>query len=175
MAAHYDTKISPEGFLGATDSAVPCAMLLHLARLLDSLLPAPELVPELSLTLVFFDGEEAFRSWSSTDSLYGSRHLADLWTSDYVYSAGGEICQASSTPSSSWTSWARPGPPSGATRSSTRPATTSLREWRELCRGWGEAGQSSVEGTAPGWSRMTRLVTSELFFYFQQIVHKLCE
>ena len=96
LAAHYDTKISPEGFLGATDSAVPCAMLLHLARLLDSLLPAPELVPELSLTLVFFDGEEAFRSWSSTDSLYGSRHLADLWTSDYVYSAGGEICQASS-------------------------------------------------------------------------------
>ena len=96
MAAHYDTKISPEGFIGATDSAVPCAMMLHLARLLDSLLPAPDLVPEVSLTFIFFDGEEAFRSWSSTDSLYGSRHLAELWTSDYVYSAGGEICQASS-------------------------------------------------------------------------------
>ena len=95
MAAHYDTKISPVGFIGATDSAVPCAMMLHLARLLDSLLPAPDLVPELSLTFIFFDGEEAFRSWSSTDSLYGSRHLAQLWTADYVYSpeGTGAICQ----------------------------------------------------------------------------------
>ena len=95
LAAHYDTKISPVGFIGATDSAVPCAMMLHLARLLDSLLPAPDLVPELSLTFIFFDGEEAFKSWSSTDSLYGSRHLAQLWTADYVYSpeGTGAICQ----------------------------------------------------------------------------------
>jgi len=28
LAAHYDSKLTPEGFLGATDSAVPCAMLL---------------------------------------------------------------------------------------------------------------------------------------------------
>ena len=27
--------------------------------------------------LVFFDGEEATRQWSSTDSLYGSRHLVE--------------------------------------------------------------------------------------------------
>jgi len=26
---------------------------------------------------VFFDGEEAFVHWTATDSLYGSRHLAD--------------------------------------------------------------------------------------------------
>ena len=25
---------------------------------------------------MFFDGEEAFEAWTSTDSLYGSRHLA---------------------------------------------------------------------------------------------------
>lgn len=32
--------------------------------------------PDLTLQLIFFDGEEAFFSWSPTDSLYGSRHLA---------------------------------------------------------------------------------------------------
>ncbi|XP_039385716.1 glutaminyl-peptide cyclotransferase isoform X5 [Mauremys reevesii] len=32
--------------------------------------------PDLSLQLIFFDGEEAFVRWSPTDSLYGSRHLA---------------------------------------------------------------------------------------------------
>ena len=95
LAAHYDTKITPEGFIGATDSAAPCAMMLHLAKVMDTLLPAPDLVPELTLTFIFFDGEEAFRSWSSTDSLYGSRHLASQWTSDYSV-AGGEICQANS-------------------------------------------------------------------------------
>jgi len=26
--------------------------------------------------LVFFDGEEAFVTWTNTDSLYGARHLA---------------------------------------------------------------------------------------------------
>ncbi|KAH9524337.1 hypothetical protein Btru_054207 [Bulinus truncatus] len=29
--------------------------------------------------MIFFDGEEAFVSWTDRDSLYGSRHLADLW------------------------------------------------------------------------------------------------
>ncbi|NWX06608.1 QPCT cyclotransferase, partial [Caloenas nicobarica] len=31
---------------------------------------------ELTLQLLFLDGEEAFGAWSSTDSLYGARHLA---------------------------------------------------------------------------------------------------
>ena len=94
MAAHYDTKISPEGFLGATDSAAPCAMLLHLARVLGPLLPPPDPTPELTLQLVFFDGEEAFQSWTNTDSLYGSRHLASLWAStQYLYQGGEGICQ----------------------------------------------------------------------------------
>lgn len=30
--------------------------------------------------MVFFDGEEAWVEWSSTDSLYGSRHLAEMWS-----------------------------------------------------------------------------------------------
>ena len=34
---------------------------------------------DLTLQFIFFDGEEAFRAWTSTDSLYGSRHLARKW------------------------------------------------------------------------------------------------
>ena len=30
--------------------------------------------------MVFFDGEEAFKEWTESDSLYGSRHLAELWS-----------------------------------------------------------------------------------------------
>ena len=30
-------------------------------------------VSETTLQLVFFDGEEAFKDWTSTDSVYGAR------------------------------------------------------------------------------------------------------
>lgn len=33
--------------------------------------------PPVTLQLVFFDGEESFEEWTDTDSLYGSRHLAE--------------------------------------------------------------------------------------------------
>lgn len=32
--------------------------------------------------IVFFDGEEAFRDWTETDSLYGARHLATEWAKE---------------------------------------------------------------------------------------------
>lgn len=36
LACHYDSLIHKDGpFIGATDSAVPCAQLLHLAKTLD--------------------------------------------------------------------------------------------------------------------------------------------
>ena len=31
LVCHYDSKKSPAGFLGATDSAVPCAQMINLA------------------------------------------------------------------------------------------------------------------------------------------------
>ena len=34
---------------------------------------------EVTLQFVFFDGEEAFKRWTDTDSLYGSRNLAAVW------------------------------------------------------------------------------------------------
>lgn len=34
---------------------------------------------DITPQLVFFDGEEAYKHWTATDSLYGSRHLAQKW------------------------------------------------------------------------------------------------
>ncbi|MEJ1287138.1 glutaminyl-peptide cyclotransferase (glutaminyl cyclase) [Cricetulus griseus] len=89
LACHYDSKYLPQWgnrvFVGATDSAVPCAMMLELARALDKRLRSLKDVsgskPDLSLRLIFFDGEEAFLHWSPRDSLYGSRHLAQKMAS----------------------------------------------------------------------------------------------
>ncbi|GJJ70463.1 glutaminyl-peptide cyclotransferase [Entomortierella parvispora] len=79
-------------FTAGTDSAVPCAILLDLAASLDQALEDQmwantnraaqagwEEDEETTLQFVFFDGEEAFVDWTATDSLYGSRHLAELW------------------------------------------------------------------------------------------------
>lgn len=35
---------------------------------------------DVTLQMVFFDGEEAFKEWTKNDSLYGSRHLAEVWS-----------------------------------------------------------------------------------------------
>ncbi|XP_023327071.1 glutaminyl-peptide cyclotransferase [Eurytemora carolleeae] len=97
LAAHYDSKLTPEGFLGATDSAVPCAMLLGLALDLDPYFKKIEGTPELTVQLIFFDGEEAYVSWTSTDSLYGSRNLASKWNSEpYTVDSKLGYCQAGS-------------------------------------------------------------------------------
>ncbi|RKP14409.1 hypothetical protein BJ684DRAFT_22554 [Piptocephalis cylindrospora] len=87
FAAHYDSKYFEEGtFLGATDSAVSCAVLLDIATALGSFLQDPSIVdPEAPLLqLVFFDGEEAFKEWTREDSLYGSRKLAEEWDQEGV-------------------------------------------------------------------------------------------
>ena len=66
--------------MAATDSAVPCAMMLNAARELDLLLAAQKKHnPEITLQLIFLDGEEAFVDWTDTDSIYGARHLAAKW------------------------------------------------------------------------------------------------
>ena len=83
IACHYDTKILDEGvFVGATDSAVPCAMMLNLANILNDELKAQKFLnPDLTLQFIFFDGEEAFVKWTDQDSIYGARNLAAKWAS----------------------------------------------------------------------------------------------
>ncbi|KAF9653275.1 hypothetical protein BDM02DRAFT_3087680 [Thelephora ganbajun] len=99
VAAHFDSKFFPSypenQFVGATDSAMPCALMLDLAEVLDPLLDSrferlengledDVDVSETTLQLVFFDGEEAFKDWTPTDSIYGARHLAEKWSTSYI-------------------------------------------------------------------------------------------
>lgn len=53
-------------------------MLVNLAKVMSSHL-TPLKQANLSLMFIFFDGEEAFRQWGPTDSIYGARHLAQKW------------------------------------------------------------------------------------------------
>lgn len=38
---------------------------------------------DTTLTILFLDGEEAFHDWTDTDSIYGARHLSQLWQDTY--------------------------------------------------------------------------------------------
>lgn len=70
LACHYDSKYFPnEEFLGATDSAVPCAMLLNLAHVMSNYFEQIKFKSDVSIKLVMFDGEEAFKTWTATDSV----------------------------------------------------------------------------------------------------------
>ncbi|KAK2795798.1 hypothetical protein FQN52_003648 [Onygenales sp. PD_12] len=97
LAAHYDSKLTPEGFIGATDSAAPCAMILHAVRSIDAAMtrkweamkadPSHDgFFDQQGIQVMLLDGEEAFKSWTDTDSLYGSRSLAEAMSSE-VYPA----------------------------------------------------------------------------------------
>ncbi|KAL2362421.1 hypothetical protein RJZ56_004687 [Blastomyces dermatitidis] len=88
LAAHYDSKLEPAGFIGATDGAAPCAIIMHSVRSIDAALtkkwdamkgnPSHEsLLDHRGIQVLLLDGEEAFASWTDTDSLYGSRSLAE--------------------------------------------------------------------------------------------------
>ncbi|EXJ81325.1 hypothetical protein A1O3_07615 [Capronia epimyces CBS 606.96] len=91
LVAHYDSKYKPDGFIGATDSAAPCAMIMHAMKAIDAALTKKwETVQaqgdiELDfdeykgIQVLFLDGEEAFHSWTATDSIYGARSLAEEW------------------------------------------------------------------------------------------------
>ncbi|XP_017136849.1 glutaminyl-peptide cyclotransferase-like protein [Drosophila miranda] len=78
LGCHYDSKyLGRSEYVGATDAAVSCALMLNMARVLQKQLRALRQA-QIGLLFVFFDGTEAIGSWSDEDSLYGSRHLADL-------------------------------------------------------------------------------------------------
>jgi glutaminyl-peptide cyclotransferase len=77
VAGHYETaRLKGITFVGATDGGSSAAELLELARVLSR---GSHL---LTYWLAFFDGEEALEQWSQTDSLYGSRHLAEELATD---------------------------------------------------------------------------------------------
>jgi glutaminyl-peptide cyclotransferase len=69
LATHYDT-LRMDNFVGADDGGSSTGLMLELARLL-----CPQ-KGRYAVWIAFFDGEEAVKSWSSTDSRYGSRQMA---------------------------------------------------------------------------------------------------
>lgn len=92
LVAHYDSKLTPTGFIGATDSAAPCAMVMHAARSIDAALTERwekmkaegvgsagynGVKEEKGIQILLLDGEEAFLTWTHTDSLYGARYGSD--------------------------------------------------------------------------------------------------
>ncbi|KAI1724042.1 peptidase family m28 domain-containing protein [Ditylenchus destructor] len=95
LACHYDSKILPgQVFLAATDSAVPCAMLLDVAKTLGPLM-AYRTNKHITLQLIFLDGEEAFVKWTDNDSIYGARHLAETWSRKWYPSTDGSAFELS--------------------------------------------------------------------------------
>ena len=73
VGAHHDTRGGVPGFVGANDGASGVAVLLELARSLPRPLPGP------SVTLAFFDAEEARPGRSfETDGARGSRQFVVL-------------------------------------------------------------------------------------------------
>src|SRR6202030_1448606 len=78
LGTHYDTLLK-ENFVGADDGGSSTAVMLELARLLCTQ------HGKYAVWIAFFDGEEAMKQWSDTDSRYGSRQMAAR------FSSGGDI------------------------------------------------------------------------------------
>jgi glutaminyl-peptide cyclotransferase len=87
IMGHYDTNypLRNTGYVGANDGGSSTAILLEYANQLRDKLRdgGPSKKRDgYSVWLVWTDGEEAVKSWSDTDSLYGTRHLAEKWEKD---------------------------------------------------------------------------------------------
>lgn len=59
----YNRIVGREAALNTFGHCVLCLLFMKMAQ--------------VTLQLVFFDGAEAFEEWTASDSLYGSRHLAE--------------------------------------------------------------------------------------------------
>lgn len=79
IAGHYDTNypLRNAGYVGANDGGSSTAILLEIANQLRG-----KKRDGYSVWLVWTDGEEAMKTWSATDSLYGTKHLAERWQKD---------------------------------------------------------------------------------------------
>ncbi len=79
IASHYDTNypLRNTSFIGANDGAATSALLLEFANQLRG-----KKRDGYGVWLVWTDAEEAVKTWSDTDSVYGTRHLAKKWQQD---------------------------------------------------------------------------------------------
>ena len=76
ILGHYDTNypLRNINYVGANDGGSSTAILLEYANQFRG-----KTRDGYSVWLVWTDGEEAVKTWSDTDSLYGTRHLAEKW------------------------------------------------------------------------------------------------
>ena len=73
VGSHYDTKTFDSiRFVGANDGGSSSGALIELGRVLNQ---HPDLAKRIEL--IFFDGEEAYESFTKSDGLYGSRFFAN--------------------------------------------------------------------------------------------------
>jgi glutaminyl-peptide cyclotransferase len=79
IASHYDTNypLRKTSYVGANDGGSSSALLLEFANELRG-----KPLAGYSIWLVWDDAEEAMKTWTDADSLYGIRHLADKWQVD---------------------------------------------------------------------------------------------
>jgi len=79
LATHYETNYPLRNihYVGANDGGSTTGLLIQIA---NDLRGKPN--DGYSVWLLFTDGEEAIKAWSDSDSVYGSKHLADKWQAD---------------------------------------------------------------------------------------------
>jgi Zn-dependent M28 family amino/carboxypeptidase len=87
IMGHYDTNywLRGTGYVGANDGGSSTAILLEFANQLHGAGSgggSGKKRDGYSVWLVWTDGEEAVKTWTATDSLYGTRHLAEKWERD---------------------------------------------------------------------------------------------
>ena len=84
LATHYETNypLRNINFVGANDGGSTTGLLLAIADQLRPQTANGKKLDGYSIWLLFDDGEEAFNVWSSSDSTYGTRHLAAKWGRD---------------------------------------------------------------------------------------------
>ena len=79
IAGHYDTNypLRNTKYVGANDGGSSTAILLEIANQIRG-----KKREGYNVWLVWTDAEEAMRTWSDADSLYGTKHLAERWQKD---------------------------------------------------------------------------------------------
>jgi Zn-dependent M28 family amino/carboxypeptidase len=85
LATHYETNywLRNINFVGANDGGSTVGLLMAIGDQLRADLTRGKTLDGYSVWLVFDDGEESIQpTWTTSDSTYGTRHLAARWQRD---------------------------------------------------------------------------------------------
>jgi Zn-dependent M28 family amino/carboxypeptidase len=85
LATHYETNywLRKINFVGANDGAATTGLLMAIGDQLRADTAGGKKLDGYSVWLLFDDGEESFQpTWTTSDSTFGTRHLAAKWAGD---------------------------------------------------------------------------------------------